>query len=80
MLHNHTALNCGFEVKQKKKGKKMMIINAFFRCFSHPVICRHRAAIAAAVWQSNPEFLVGLGKEGGNVHFSALENFKSSLK
>lgn len=52
---------CGFEV-EKGKTKKNHDDKCFFRCFSHPVICRHHAAIPAAVWQSNPAFLVGLGK------------------
>lgn len=51
---------CGFEVEKEKK--KNHDDKCFFRCFSHPVICRHHAAIPAAVWQSNPAFLVGLGK------------------
>ena len=52
---------CGFEVEKEEK-KKNHDDKCFFRCFSHPVICRHHAAIPAAVWQSNPAFLVGLGK------------------
>lgn len=60
-LHNRTALAAGLRLKKKKK-KKNHDDKCFFRCFSHPVICRHHAAIPAAVWQSNPAFLVGLGK------------------